>query len=137
MIRCEAARIDLDAGLNVWSESELIADHLAEFANLAWLQECWCPAAPVQLHSLAARADYRRHLREFLLEIVEVGGALPLLCGDDGRATAEPAKRLAEGKVEIQRKVALSAVVGRQFLGQVWCLDFVRELGRRRIRGVA
>src|SRR5436190_1079384 len=65
----------------------------------------------MELHGLASRIEQRAHLRDFLLEVIEIGFALRMIERDDGGAAAEPAERFAERDVEVDRQIAVGLVV--------------------------
>ncbi len=129
-------RINLHARLHVRREVEMLADGLAEPTNFVGREERRRAAAPMQLHHLALRIDAAAHLLHFLVQVFEVERAFFPLRRDDGRAAAIPAKRFAEGDVEVKGKPArrLGRVANsrRHFRPG----NLVGELRGRRIRGV-
>src|SRR5258708_7585763 len=91
----------------------------------------------MKLNDFAARVEQGPHLADFPGQIVYVSVALAVVEGDHGSAAAEPAERLAEGDVEIERKVALGLVVFEDTIGKVGPGQGIGELGGRRIGRVS
>ena len=90
----------------------------------------------MKLNDFAAWVDQRRHLRDFLFEVIDIGLALGMIQRDDRGAAAEPAKRFTERNVKINREVARCAVVVLDLRGELLPRHGVGEPGRGRIAGV-
>jgi len=101
-------------------------------------QERGGAAAEMQLGDAAGGVEERRGERQFPLQPADVfpGGGEPL--GDDGRATAIPAQRLAERQVEIEGEGRIRVAVVPGDIGQQrGAVDGFGELRRGRIGRVA
>ena len=132
----EPARINLHARLNVVGKFEILVDDRAEFTDFIRLKKRRRTATPMQLDDFAFWIQPRRHLRDFLFEIIQIRQTLRVVFGDDGRAAAKPAECFAERDVKINREVAFRLVVCRNFFCQRWPGEGVRELRCGRITGV-
>ena len=108
----EAARINFHPGFNVVRELKMLFDDPAEPSDLIRMQESGGAAAPMQLDDLAVGIHLRGHLRDFMLQVIEIGFTLRMVEGDDRGATAEPTEGLAKRDMEIKGKVASGLVVG-------------------------
>src|SRR5439155_19153702 len=86
-------------------------DEPAQRADFLGQQKSGSAAPKMELHRLPVRIQERSHQIQFLLQIFQIGRALPLLGGDDGRATTEPAKGLAKRQVKIEGEVSRTGVV--------------------------
>src|SRR5262249_13697605 len=133
----QAARIDFDTGFDVFGESEMAMDDVAETADFVRRKESGRAAAPMELGYFAPRLEQCGHLRHFFFEIVDVGLALLVIEGDDGRAATKPAKSFAKGDVIIEREVAFGAIVFENTLGEVGPHQSSGKFGGRRVGGVA
>ena len=65
----------------------------------------------MQLNDLAARIQEGGHLRDLLVEIINIGLTLGMIGGDHRGTAAEPAKRFTKRNVKIERKIALGLIV--------------------------
>ena len=108
---CEPARIHFHACFDVGRECEVLVDDLAEAADFVGLEERGRAAAEMELHDFPALVQTRREFGDFASEVINVVLALVVIERDDGGTPAEPAKRLAERDVEVERQAALGLVV--------------------------
>ena len=111
-------------------------DDFAEPSDFVRLQKCRRAAAEMELDGLALRIQPGRHFCHFAAQGLDVGHALVVVEGDDGRAAAEPAERFAERDVKIEREVARRAVVLLDLRGKLFPRDGVGEFRRGRIADV-
>src|SRR2546423_14582322 len=109
MVARKTARIDFDAGLNVFRKSKMAVDDSSQASDFVRRKERWRTAAPMELRNFAAGIEQRAHLGHLFFEIIDIGLALAVVQGDDGGAAAIPTKRLAKGDVVIEGEIALGA----------------------------
>ena len=112
MVARQMPRINFDSSFGVSRDGELRVKHFSERANFIRSQERGRAAAKMKLHDLAFWIEQRRHQRQLLFQVSQIPRTLALLCRDDRRAAAIPAKRLAKRHVEIERKIAFRLIVG-------------------------
>ena len=127
MVACNSARVDLDAVLGVRGELESGMNGVAQSPDYGWRQEGRGASAEMHLLDAPAGGEKRLDQRQLLLEISDVVRGGVALQGDDSRAAAEPAERLAERKVEIEGERASGVLV-------VPADGFDQRLRRRRVR---
>src|SRR5262249_11187933 len=97
---------------DVGREAEALMNHAAQAPDLVGKQKSRRPAAEMELDRFAVRVEQRLHQVHLPFEVAEVIAALLLVGGDDGRAAATPARRLAGRQMEIEGEVARDLVVG-------------------------
>src|ERR1043165_4049562 len=87
----------------------------------------------MDLHRLAFWIQRPAHQVQFFLDVFEIGRAFPLLSGDDGRTTAEPAQRLTKRQVEVEGEVTGALVIRANILQHYLARHLVAELRGGRI----
>ena len=104
MLRTEAAGIEFDRFLCIFGEREMTVDHCAKTIDLLGAEKIRRATAEMELHCLALRPEMQGKDLQFLFKEIEVVRRLVAVQRGDRVATAKPAERLAERKVEVKRQ---------------------------------
>ncbi|MNS94229.1 hypothetical protein D3C72_1284410 [compost metagenome] len=106
-VAANLARVDLDGKLAFRQQFEVAVDDAHHPVQLRIGEEGRCAAAEMQLDHLLATAEFFRHQRDFLFQVVEVGVGAALVLGDDLVAAAVVADGVAERDMHVQRDAAM------------------------------
>ena len=137
MVAVQPARVYFDTGFEVVGKSEVAMNDFTELADFIRVEKRWRAATPVKLDGFAAWIEQRGHLGHFLAQVLDVSHSLAVIQRDDSGAAAVPTQSFAKGDVEIERQVALGAIVFQDALGEGGPLERFGEFGRRRVGGIA
>ncbi|MEJ0090161.1 MAG: hypothetical protein WDM80_10500 [Limisphaerales bacterium] len=111
-------------------------DDFTESADFIGAQKRGRAATKMKLDGFAIFVQSRRELGNLAAKIGNVIIAFIVVGGDDRGAAAEPAERLAEWNVKINRKIARTEIIIFDLLRKLLPCHSFAELGRRRIAGV-